>query len=490
MDSQSTKTFPTNGHALELMSEVFLHSTDWHARAYSYLQKGPVTNHPPLLFGRVCSRWRQISLSTPALLGNLVLSEEISTKAFDRNFAALGVFLERSGSYPLELKFPVDHQRRHFLGDNWKASLNRLIPMIIPHFHRWRVISGVFNQSGAKMIFSRFPNVPLLETLEIKVRGFYDKEVITIDLSEALPLSTLYLPDPLAHFRFGDSIQHNLRKLGGIKYGQLCLTLSDCFQCLAHCPSIEEFIAVIMDHLHTDLPTAMIELPNIERFEISCERVGDISLLFNALHLPAVEGFEFSSRSASTPLECPWSAIGRMLARSPKLRWLTIHTAPVVAEDLAKCLAHTPDLEYLDLQNIPHGNAIISLLTLPRPSDGNAYVQALCPKLTRFFLDFAGHIDQISATAVAEMILSRIPIATGGTYDDGSTVGETHSETSIHHSSQQTLYDVRLGSISKFTEELLRAQIPESVTIQVMIVNDTRTGIRLLRNRDHRLSFE
>ncbi|TDL26794.1 hypothetical protein BD410DRAFT_470005 [Rickenella mellea] len=331
------------------------------------------------------------------------------------------------------------------------------------------------------MILSRFPNVPLLETLEIQVRGNYVKELITIDLSEPLPLSALYLIDFPTHFHFSDAMQNNLRNIGG-RNGMLYLTLNDCFQCLVHCPFIEEFKVVTVDDLHTNLPTAMIELPNIKLFEISCPRGGDISSLFNALYLPAMENFEFLASSASSPLQCPWSSIARMLPQSPKLRILTIHTAPVVAEDLVKCLANTPGLQYLDLQNILNGNGIISLLTLHRLSGG--MVDGLTPKLKRILLDFTSHTDQISTTAVAEMILSRCQSDADDTYVDESTVGGAHSQTGIHPTSQQTLEDVRLGSISEFTAESLTTQFPELVDtvtqVEIMIENDTRNCGRLL----------
>ncbi|TFK25865.1 hypothetical protein FA15DRAFT_668035 [Coprinopsis marcescibilis] len=98
----------------------------------------------PLLLGRVCSKWRRISLNTPALWSTLHIvpphyssdSVELSHVRFQRKKEVVEAWLGRSGAYPLSVSFV-------WFGSHGEEELRlcgSLLSLLVPLSKRWRLL--------------------------------------------------------------------------------------------------------------------------------------------------------------------------------------------------------------------------------------------------------------------------------------------------------------------------------------------------------------
>ncbi|GLB40726.1 hypothetical protein LshimejAT787_0805970 [Lyophyllum shimeji] len=121
----------------------------------------------PMLLGRVCSTWRQISLATPRLWCGLHLN--VSSVEFERQTAQLELYsdavtgwLGRSGSLPLSIS-------GSFINDSqWPYSY--LLDVLIGFSHRWKHLNlRIPHQYCYQLSRLTEAEVPLLETFAFEL---------------------------------------------------------------------------------------------------------------------------------------------------------------------------------------------------------------------------------------------------------------------------------------------------------------------------------
>ncbi|KAJ7717706.1 hypothetical protein B0H16DRAFT_1897838 [Mycena metata] len=96
-DRLDAYTYPVLTLPNEIVSEIFLHFLP------VYPETPPIIgSSSPNVLGHICRKWREISLSTPALWRGITLSLS-NGKRFDQKFRLLEIWLQRSGSCLLSI---------------------------------------------------------------------------------------------------------------------------------------------------------------------------------------------------------------------------------------------------------------------------------------------------------------------------------------------------------------------------------------------------
>ncbi|KAF9461697.1 hypothetical protein BDZ94DRAFT_797640 [Collybia nuda] len=145
----------------ELLGKIFIHCLP--------IGRNAVMSHKeaPILFGRVCSAWRRVSLSTPALWASLHIpvpgrSEETHLLHLRRDAAA--EWLARSGVLPLSVSISEPMS-----GDLYKQKQTVIIlKMLIQFANRWRHIDFSPLTSRSLLDGLRAKDVPMLQSITIQ----------------------------------------------------------------------------------------------------------------------------------------------------------------------------------------------------------------------------------------------------------------------------------------------------------------------------------
>lgn len=110
----------------------------------------------------VCGLWRRLALSTPSVWNAFYYDGSLATRIpLDR----LEAYLERSGSYPLELWFNFTGS-----GEGWEVEHLKLLKLASPHIHRCRVFQVLSdNDTSINELQQILQNAsaPMLEHLAI-----------------------------------------------------------------------------------------------------------------------------------------------------------------------------------------------------------------------------------------------------------------------------------------------------------------------------------
>ncbi|KAJ7081815.1 hypothetical protein B0H15DRAFT_446523 [Mycena belliarum] len=143
----------------EILSEIFMHCSD------------EEDGFKPRKYAAVCSRWRDVALSTPRLWCNVCLQDE---KTAPRSlFSLLSLQLQRSGQGPLSVTFSDRH-----------SNNNMILELLLAVSHRWRSLDLTITSSQQRCICRSPSHFPILKRLSIRVMSSFNLG----NLSRPLPL--------------------------------------------------------------------------------------------------------------------------------------------------------------------------------------------------------------------------------------------------------------------------------------------------------------
>ncbi|KAJ7717709.1 hypothetical protein B0H16DRAFT_1798891 [Mycena metata] len=143
-DRLDSYTYPVLTLPNEIVSEIFLHFLP------VYPATPPMIGHSsPNILGRICRKWREISLSTPALWRGITLSLS-NGKRFDQKLRLLKLWLQCSGSCLLSIHMDIEADDMDPSGGahtNLAATLDLFTHAIAAHSARWEypIVNGVPN---------------------------------------------------------------------------------------------------------------------------------------------------------------------------------------------------------------------------------------------------------------------------------------------------------------------------------------------------------
>ncbi|KAJ6556259.1 hypothetical protein B0H19DRAFT_1152286 [Mycena capillaripes] len=151
---------PVRAMPPEILQEIFVACLPAHHCAIMH------PSHIPLLLGRVCSGWRRIWLSTPALWSSVHVVVPSSDgdrgpQVLREACESLKTWLQRSGDCSLSISI--------FVPTSFDSNLPPFVEIIVPYSRRWkslRLMPATREQLPALWNL-RSEDVPLLETLEI-----------------------------------------------------------------------------------------------------------------------------------------------------------------------------------------------------------------------------------------------------------------------------------------------------------------------------------
>ncbi|TDL18148.1 hypothetical protein BD410DRAFT_510348 [Rickenella mellea] len=144
----------------------------------------------PLLLGRVCNRWRMISVSSPHLWSRFaLLAGQLSRMDCKSALDVTNRWISRTGSQPLSIYFHYDSSFRY------EKFLPKGLELVASLSLRWKDIkicipSGFIGVTFAPFWFGHLPH---LENFESTIFDFHNVEVVHwLDLSTAPQLQTFH----------------------------------------------------------------------------------------------------------------------------------------------------------------------------------------------------------------------------------------------------------------------------------------------------------
>lgn len=343
------------------------------------------TKEAPLLLGRVCRRWRQVSHTTPKLWTSIHIS--IIPVAFhnSRGVArkdAVSSWLSRSGVLPLYISMTAKSTRT---APNPGATVNAYyiqpyLDVISEHTHRWRSLHLMLNDYNWSYLFTRFSGVdfPALESLCLE--GNFPRR-----LKHALPpdhaafsgeIGILQAPclRKLSFPSFSLQViqaRVHWRDLTGLDLGSRPLLLTDVVRIITKCPNLEN--CTISLHppgasapgAFPSRPITMPTLPVLRTLSLTTKKAcfDEIFSLLDGLSTPALRHLSLHNRiEVDWPIGIPLvssfkekldSVFGSFFRRlTHPLEELMISTIPFSAEYALAILQHVPDLKRLSLRGV------------------------------------------------------------------------------------------------------------------------------------------
>jgi hypothetical protein len=167
-DSDGKKTFPFDDLPAELMSRVFKWCQHDENPYFEGLTLEPVlpsweeSIRIPLLLSQVCSTWRGVAISTPALFSTIILKPITESNA-DGQIRLTECWLQRSRVTPLTISVEYTPET-----DDMSLGLP-LIKALADHSHRWQTACLSISYSIYEYLVDVKGKLPKLEVLSLSI---------------------------------------------------------------------------------------------------------------------------------------------------------------------------------------------------------------------------------------------------------------------------------------------------------------------------------
>ncbi|TDL18144.1 hypothetical protein BD410DRAFT_901047 [Rickenella mellea] len=391
--------------APEVLTEIFLRCVAISSDEYSNLCQLRDPSQAPLLLGRVCSRWRMVSVSSPDLWSNLTIEDHFSSQEnIKKDLVAANLWISRSGSRPLSIRI-------NFGWTFGTEEFPQLLQLVASQSWRWKHIDVLIPLEFHHMIFAPFQTgcLPRLENFSCATLNDPKPEhVCSLTVSSAPQLQVLRLVGGLGpHIDFSGNINHlrtiriTIERDPGMPG---ILSLRDFLTCLTHCPLLEDLAFPIAEistaHLQ-DIPS-VITLSHLLSLSLVFPSGNDVGYLFEKLFLPALIRLHLSMEHHDDHY-VDWRYLTSMLAHSrPHLQDLRLDF-PMAEATLIESLSYIPSLTSLSLDSVECTDAVLASLTI----DNSNPSKGLCPNLET--IDFGSTYSTLNFPrhAMIPMILSR-----------------------------------------------------------------------------------
>ncbi|KAF5356614.1 hypothetical protein D9758_008214 [Tetrapyrgos nigripes] len=375
----------------------------------------------PLLLGRVCKDWRELSLSTPCLWASIHIvipmyaSSQILCPLIDARRTGIEAWLGRSGSLPLSvsLYLPSPSEdlpgRFHYPDSVVLRHLENLLDCVFQRSNRWHTMQFRWNDMCLSLMGKLWPwggnrDFPLLRCFKMNY-GTEDRadEIARFEgewLSNAPDLQYL----SLRHMDLGSFLEEPFSwpQLTHLEIQASMMSLSSAVQVLMQCSNLHSLtMTPILDPRVTDdeLPDRIrvITLPFLNSLRIGIAlRLSDpgnpvdTGNIFCYLEAPTLRCLKLQihhSRNVQEPITCiPF--IG-LLNSNNQIEELDIQVPHDCFHTmLVESLSLLPNLKTLYIRNYKFDDYILHLLTPSSATqvDDEDQLELLCPSLNQLYL--------------------------------------------------------------------------------------------------------
>lgn len=389
----------------EILQQIFLLLTECYEMPRMYRARAP------LLLGRVCSRWRRISLGTPELWASLAVAAPRRVKKSaevtltlpaepDVEYHnAMREWVGRSGNLPITFSLSYS-----LPSSSPRPSLAPYLAIVRPLSRRWKniLLERVAISDLEVLRDVESIDVPLLERFVFRnslIAAVSDDSVIsslaflnTAARLHSVHLRLNWLPSGIRQLPLPWNQLTDLRLLSAPTDS------NDVLSVLAQCSRLRRCTFHYTEHAFPSLPVQTIYLAELRSLSLfvrpSNGNDDDATPIIDSLNLPQLQDLELESRLRNRSLARP--ILNLILRSSCAIQKLVLRQVNFnLPEDLIHCLRHTQHLRNLSLRKFDDmddaGAAfmhILRALTIaPDPGSvvgqpGQVAVAHLCPKLT------------------------------------------------------------------------------------------------------------
>ncbi|KAF7980870.1 hypothetical protein HWV62_36541 [Athelia sp. TMB] len=363
----------------EILSEIFIHALPPFPFKLS-------KNRAPLLFERVCKRWKDISRSTPTLWSYISLRyHDCNIRNIERDLKYISTCLARSGECPLSISIvgPTDFRLAA------KYSEHPALAMLAAQSERWRRLILRLPMEVARKLEMVKGRLSLLSSLDLDIYQLANEDNTAVFDAFAyapklrhLEMSSVFLAqDVVANGVFATPRQGLTSLVVDYRDSKVIWGI------LRDCPSLVVLEAAI--HTDNETPLQDVKLQYLQSLSLT---LPSSSTMHSMLILPALTHAHFMilNPDADARLESaePWhvlSGLDKMLSRSRCILLkldLWDNESHLREFDLINCLKAIPSLQEL----------------------------ILCPTLSSMLLKYAlysgGTISEIFLPNIQELVLS------------------------------------------------------------------------------------
>ncbi|KAJ7689566.1 hypothetical protein B0H17DRAFT_1066176 [Mycena rosella] len=275
VDAHRDLISPARRLPLDIIQEIFIACLPTHRNCVMSAAEAPV------LLGRICSSWRDITLSTPRLWASLHIVEPLHHEGWSPTASAdklvqrletTRTWLGRSGHCPLSISLQSMAYPTDTLGPP-----NRLIQAVVPFASRWKHISFTMLPSVLEAVSHLTEeDVPILKSVSISATHLSPWDSVRWDLlqflrgveidSFSISASSLTpLELPLRWDRLTD-----ISMVGA--WGSSSLTGESSLQVFSRCSQLRSCRLRVRDGLDTNsaVEEPIIELPFLHTLDLEC----------------------------------------------------------------------------------------------------------------------------------------------------------------------------------------------------------------------------
>jgi uncharacterized small protein (DUF1192 family) len=372
----------------DVVEEIFIHCLPADRNAAMSASEAPV------LLGRICSAWRQISMSTPQLWSSLHFPfpkiDLLMSHEFDllkRRIEVAKGWLNRSGSRPLSLSFWAPNTRFMFMERvGVEQAIMELMEIFTAHSRQWKSIDIALPD------FTLLPSVSTLTEADFPMLRKVELEIWTLESGEEFPAIPMLRTQSIRVIGLASQIspssyaahwaqltELSLHRNLGVEFSWL-----DALDVLHQTRNLRK-CSLKLDSEPTDvqpLPPQQnfIILPFLESLFVYEWGRSDLTNFFNPLVMPHLKSFALFIYDSS-PVHIPFKSL---CTSSNKLESIQLRLHQFWLEEFTDCLALLPSIKglYLMDADLLPDDLSIGLMKPLTETDG----QCLCPCLEDIIL--------------------------------------------------------------------------------------------------------